>query len=402
MALYGYKAKDGAGKLVEGVVDAQSEAVATELLRERGYQILGLEEREEPGLGSRQFTFLQRVTPKDVVVFSRQLSVMVGASVSIVRALRTAARQTRNAKLRRIVTDVADEVEGGVRLSEALGKYPDAFGPFYVNMVRSGETSGKLDDVLLYLADQQEKDYDLRQRVKGAMTYPIFVLVMLFLVGSVMMIFVVPKLTNILRESGVELPISTRILIGVSDFFVHYWYVVIGLVVGAVAGTRALYRTPVGKRILDRVILYLPIFGPLLRKIYITRMTHGLSTLIEGGVDMVTSLKIVAGVVGNEVYREGLLTTVQEVGAGNTIAGVWRTRREFPQMVSQMVSVGEETGKLQHVLTRLTDFYTREINATVATLSTAIEPLIMIGMGLAVGGLVSAIILPMYTLAQQM
>lgn len=402
MPIYSYKVRDTRGQNLEGAVEAASETEAGAVLRERGYQVLFIAAREAPGLSRVKLTFFQRITPKDIVVFSRQLSVMVGASVSIVRALRTAARQTAAPKLAKLIVDVANEVEGGVRLSDALGKHPEVFGSFYVNMVRSGETSGKLDEVLLYLADQQEKDYDLRQRVKGAMTYPIFIVVMLFIVGTVMMVFVVPKLTAILRESDVQLPVSTRILISTSDFFVKYWYVVIGGVVGAVVGVRAAYRTPGGKRFLDRLILRLPIFGPLFRKIYLTRLTHSLSTLIEGGVDMVTSLKVVAGVVGNEAYRESLIKTVQEVAAGNSITTVWRTRKEFPDMVSQMVSIGEETGKLQQVLQRLTEFYTREINASVANLSTAIEPVIMVVMGLAVGGLVSAIILPMYTLAQQM
>lgn len=402
MAIFTYKVRDPSGGVVEGAVEADSEGLATDLLRERGLQVLDLSRRDEIGFASKPLLLFQRITPKDVVLFSRQLSVMVGASVSIVRALRTASRQTSNQKFVEVLTDVADEVEGGVRLSDALGKYPRAFGSFYVNMVRSGETSGKLDEVLLYLADQQEKDYDLRQRVRGAMTYPLFVLIMLFLVGTIMMIFVVPKLTSILRESGVELPWSTRTLIFVSDIFSNYWYLVIGTVAALVVGVRWLYATPFGKRRIDQLILHIPIFGKLLQRIYLTRMTQALSTLIEGGVDMVTSLKVVAGVVGNEVYREAMLQTVQEVAAGNSITTVWRTRKEFPIMVSQMVSVGEETGKMQHVLSRLTDFYTREINAAVATLSTAIEPLIMVIMGVAVGGLVSAIILPMYTLAQQL
>jgi type IV pilus assembly protein PilC len=401
MAVFDYRGKDAAGKEVEGAVEADNEAVATELLRERNIKISSLQAQKRDLL-SFKLTFLQRIKVKDIVIFSRQLSVMVGASVSLVRSIRTTARQTANPKLRRVLTDVADEVEGGVRLSDALAKYPKVFGSFYINMVRSGETSGQLDEVLLYLADQQEKDYDIRSRVKGAMTYPIFVLCMLFLVGAVMMIFVVPKLTGILRESGVELPISTRILIGVSDFFVNFWYIIVAGVIGLVAGTRAAYGTPAGKRVIDTFLLYIPVFGPMFRKIAIVRLTQGLSTLIAGGVDMVSSLKVVANVVGNEVYRDAILLTVQEVSAGNSITTVWKTRKEFPVMVTQMVSVGEETGKLQIVLERLNDFYTREINATVATLSTAIEPAIMVLMGLAVGGMVSAIILPMYSLAQQM
>lgn len=402
MPIYTYKVRDTRGALLEGAVEAESEAQAAEVLREHGYQALALSEREAPGLTARRFVLFHRVTSKDVVVFSRQLSVMISASVSIVRALRSAARQTTSSRLHEIVLDVANEVEGGVRLSDAFNKYPGVFGTFYVNLIRSGETSGKLDEVLQYLADQQERDYDLRQRVRGAMTYPVFVLTMLFLVGTIMMIFVVPKLTEVLRESGATLPVTTRMLILVSDFFVRFWYVVLGAVVALVLGTRAAYHTPAGKRLLDALLLRIPIFGPLLRRIYVTRITHSLATLIEGGVDMVTSLKVVSGVVGNETYRAGLIRTVQAVAAGESMAAVWKTRKEIPDMVTQMVAVGEETGRLQQVLSRLTDFYTREINAVVANLSTVIEPVIMVLMGVAVGGLVSAIILPMYTLAQQM
>lgn len=402
MPIFNYKVKDSRGRDLEGAVEASDGVQAAEVLKERGYQVVSVEEREATSIGNISFTFLQRVKTEDIVVFSRQLSVMVGASIAIVRSLRTAARQTASPKLRGIILDIANEVEGGVRLSDAFAKYPHVFGTFYVNMLRSGETSGKLDDVLHYLADQQEKDLDLRRRVKGAMTYPIFVIIMLFIVGSVMMIFVVPKLTAVLRESGADLPVTTKALVAVSDFFVRFWYLIIGGVLGVVFGTRAAYRTPAGKRLIDRLLLRVPVFGPLFRKIYITRVTHSLSTLVEGGVDMVTSLKVVAGVVGNETYREGLIKTVQEVSAGNSMASAWKGRKEFPDMVTQMVAIGEETGKLQQVLARLTDFYTREVNASVATLSTAIEPIIMLVMGIAVGGLVSAIILPMYNLAQQM
>ncbi|HTK60701.1 MAG TPA: type II secretion system F family protein [Candidatus Baltobacteraceae bacterium] len=402
MPIFSYKVKDSRGRDLDGAVEAADSSQATEVLKERGYQVVSVTQREETSIGNLRFTFLQRVKTEDIVVFSRQLSVMVGASISIVRSLRTAARQTTSPKLQKVVLDIASEVEGGVRLSDAFAKYPHVFGTFYVNMLRSGETSGKLDEVLHYLADQQEKDLDLRRRVKGAMTYPIFVLIMLFIVGTVMMVFVVPKLTAVLRESGADLPITTKGLIAISDFFVRFWYLIIGGVLGITFGTRAAYRTPAGKRFIDRFLLHIPVFGPLFRKIYITRITHSLSTLIEGGVDMVTSLKVVAGVVGNEVYREALVQTVQEVSAGNTMASVWKTRKEIPDMVTQMVAIGEETGKLQQVLGRLTDFYTREVNASVATLSTAIEPIIMLVMGVAVGALVSAIILPMYNLAQQM
>lgn len=402
MPSFSYRALNREGKLVSGTVEAESKTVAEDLLRERGYETSMLEEKVEASGLNVEITFLQRVTPKDVVVFSRQLSVLVSASVRLVDALKTVGRQTENPKLKRIVIDVANEVEGGVRLSDALGKYPKIFGAFYINMVRSGETSGKLEEILLYLADQQEKDYDMRSKVKGAMTYPIFVVAMLFVIGAIMMIFVVPKLTNILTESGVELPITTRALIGVSNAFVNFWWLIIGGVVALIFGTRYAYGTPAGKRVIDGFLLKIPVFGAMFKKIYVVRATQSLSTLIQGGVDVVTSLKVSTDVVGNEVFREILVETVKEVGAGAQINDVWKRHKEFPQMVTQMVAVGEETGRLQQVLDRLSKFYSREVEATVSTLSTAIEPIIMVIMGVAVGGMVSAIILPMYTLAQQM
>lgn len=402
MPIFSYKAKDQFDALHEGTVDAGSEYLASELLKEKGYEILKIDLQEGKAAVEFQFTFLQRVKPKDVVIFSRQLSVLVSASVHIVRALETTAKQTENQKLRRELMDVANEVDGGVRLSTALGKYPKSFGTFYINMVRSGETSGKLDEILLYLADQQEKDYDMRSKVKGAMIYPIFVTIMLFGVGAIMMIFVVPKLTAILQQSNIDLPFTTKALIATSDFFVNFWFLIIGAVVGTVFGVRYAHSTPAGKRFLDAFILRLPVFGNMFKKLAIVRITQSLSTLIAGGVDVVGSLKVVADIVGNEVYRQIILETIEKVGAGSTISSVWKDKKEFPTMVTQMVSVGEETGRLQDVLDRMTHFYTREVEALVANLSVAIEPIIMVVMGVAVGGMVSAIILPMYTLAQAM
>lgn len=401
MPQYAYKAKSSAGAPVEGLVEAASEDLASELLRERGLHIESLDLRQASAFQVR-FTFLQRVTPKDLVVFARQLAVMVSAAVALPKALRTTIRQTSNEKLRNILADVANEVEGGGRLSEALAKHPRIFSSFYINMIRSGETTGKLDEVLTFLADQQERDYDMISRVRGAMIYPIFVLVMMFVIGTVMMIFVVPQLTTVFRESGATLPVTTRMLIATSDFFVRYWYILIGFVVLVAVGTRFAVRTPVGRRYFDIVLLKVPVFGKLLRYMAISRLTRGLSTLIEGGVDVVAALRVVAGVVDNEVYREIIMETVREVSAGSTIASTWRGNKDIPNMVIQMVAIGEETGQLQKVLDRLTGFYLREVNAMVENLSRAVEPIIMVIMGVAVGVMVAAIILPMYSLAQQM
>ena len=345
--------------------------------------------------------FINRVSPKDLVIFSRQLSVMISAEVPIVQALKVLIRQTANKNLKKVVANIAADVEGGAKFSIALGRYPSVFDDFYVNIVRSGETTGKLDEVLDYLATQQERDYDLAGKIKGAMIYPAFILFGLVSVGIIMMIFVIPKLTEILKESGATLPLSTRILMGTSDFMKNYWWVLLILIVFLVAGVRYLISFPLGRRYWDNLKIKLPIFGQLFRRIYMVRFTRGLATLLTGGVEIVASLKIAGDIVGNAVYKDLILQTVKEVEDGNPITTVLAKSKEIPVMVTQMLGIGEQTGKIDVILSRLTDFYTREIENMVRNLTTLMEPLIMLVMGVAVGIMVSAIILPMYNLAAQ-
>jgi type II secretory pathway component PulF len=345
--------------------------------------------------------FINRIPPKDLVVFSRQLSVMISAEVPIVQALKVLIRQTVNKNLQRVVANIAADVEGGTKLSIALSRYPAVFDNFFVNIVRSGETTGKLDEVLDYLATQQERDYDLVSKIKGAMIYPVFILFGLVTVGVIMMIFVIPKLTSILKETGAALPLSTQILIVTSDFMKNYWWLLLILLVGIVVGIRYLISFPVGRRFWDALKLRLPIFGQLFRRIYMVRFTRGLTTLLTGGVEIVAALKIAGDIVGNAVYKDLILQTVKEVEDGNPITTVFARSKEIPVMVSQMLGIGEQTGKIDVILSRLTDFYSREIENMVRNLTTIMEPLIMLLMGVAVGIMVSAIILPMYNLATQ-
>lgn len=345
--------------------------------------------------------FLNRVPSRDLVIFSRQLSVMISADVPIVQALKVLVRQTANSGLKTVVANLAADVEGGTKFSAALSRYPDVFSDFFINIVRSGETTGKLDEVLDYLATQQERDYDLSSKIKGAMIYPAFILVSLVAVGIVMMIFVIPKLTDILQESGATLPLSTRILIGTSSIMKNYWWALLLGLVGLVGGIRYLITLPLGRIYWDTLKLKLPIFGQLFKRIYMVRFTRGLSTLLTGGVEIVSSLKIAGAIVGNAVYRNLILQTVREVEDGNPITTVFAKSKEIPVMVTQMLGIGEQTGKIDAILARLTDFYTREIENMVRNLTTIMEPLIMLFMGLAVGIMVSAVILPMYSLASQ-
>lgn len=396
MPLFDYKAKDVSGSSVEGVVEAPTESAALDVLAERHLVPFFFEERVERGAFEISLKIFNRVKTKDLVIFSRQLAVMSQATMPVVQSLRVLVKQTENEALKIIISDVADEVEGGVKLSAALARFPDVFSDFYVNMVRSGETSGKLDETLNYLADEQEKNYDLMSKIRGAMMYPAFIIGGLFIVGVVMMVFVVPKLTAILKESGTTLPLSTRILIGSSDFMQHQWWVLLILLVVVVIGGRLALRSSAGRFLWHRLQIKMPVFGPLFQKIYLTRFTRSLSTLLVGGVPLTRSLEIVAGVVGNVVYQDLIERTIHEVEEGNSIATVFLQSNAVPTMVSQMLTVGEKTGRLEEILNRLTGFYSREVENMVTNLVTLIEPLIMVLLGLAVGVMVAAIILPIY------
>ncbi|MFW0838079.1 MAG: type II secretion system F family protein [Candidatus Komeilibacteria bacterium] len=401
MAIFKYRAHRGQD-ITTGMVEAPNLEAASEILGDRGLNIINISEAEEGKKGlSLNIAILQRVKPKDLVIFSRQLSVMISATLPIVQALRILVKQTTNPFFKGIISELADEVEGGQKFSVALGKHRNIFSNFYVSMVKSGETSGKLDDVLEYLADQLEKDYDLRSKIKGAMIYPAFIISGLVVVGIVMMIFVIPKLTEMLTASGQELPIATRMLIATSTFMRDYWWLLIVLVLGIVFGLRYVIKTKKGKKAFDLLLIKLPVFGKLFQRIYLVRLTRSLSTLIVGGVPLTAGLKIVNEVVGNTAYQEIIEETIKVVEDGDSVASIMLNSNIIPSLVSQMMSVGEKTGRLDEVLRRVSDFYSREIENIVSNLTSLIEPFIMVVIGVAVGGMVAAIILPMYNLANQ-
>ena len=396
MPLFDYRAKDLEGQTIEGAVEAASEQAALDELSERNLSPVFLQERTQKSVWQVSLKFLNRINAKDLVVFSRQLAVMVAATVPLVQSLRILTKQTQNETLKIIVSEVGDEVEGGAKLSAALSRYADVFSNFYVNMVRSGETSGRLDETLNYLADEAEKNYDLMSKIKGAMTYPAFILVGMVVVGFVMMTFVVPKLIVILEETSTTLPTSTKILIATSGFLERWWWLVILVLIAAVVGVRVASRQGIGRLIWHRLQLRLPILGKILQRIYLVRFTRSLASLMLGGVPLTRGLEVVAGIVGNEVYRDLITRTIHEVEEGNSISTLFLESSDMPAMVSQMLVVGEKTGRLEEILNRLGDFYSREVENNVQGLVTLIEPLIMVILGLAVGVMVAAIILPIY------
>lgn len=402
MPLFNYKTIDNSGKRTEGIVDAVTVTQAQEMLEDRGLEVISLEHAEQESAFEFRISFLEKIRSKDLVVFSRKLAMMISSDMSLVQSLKIIEQQTDAPKLRDALGDIADDVDGGTKFSEALESHKNIFGNFYISMVRNGETTGRLDDVLTYLADQQEKDYDMASKIKGAMTYPAFIVVAMVVVTYLMMTFILPKLTAVLNESNLELPLPTKILIAVSTFSAEFWWLILIVIIGVSVGIPTLVKkTYMGKRVYDMVMSYAPIFGKrLTRNIYIVRLTRSLSTLLKGGVALPEALKITSEVVSNSLYKEILKDTVQEVEDGNPMASVFSRYALIPSMVSRLILIGEETGNLEDVLSRLSKFYERELDNTVQNLTTLLEPLILVVMGVGVGLLVVAIMLPMFKLAQ--
>ena len=400
MSVFKFKTLDKERQTIRGMVEAVSEDEAAEILQDKGFSIISI---KETTIAKRniQLPFLNRIKVKDIAIFSRQFAVMISANVVMVQALKILIEQTANIKLKAIISEVAREVDSGSKLSDALSKRPKVFSEFFISVIRSGETSGKLDEVLRYLADEMEKDYDMTSKIRGAMMYPAFVLFGLFTVGTIMMIFVVPKLTAIFTETGAELPLATRVLISTSGFLSCYWWLILIIAVGLAVGLKFYIGRPYGKRQFDFLKLKIPVLGKLLQRICIVRFTRSMHTLIIGGVTITNSLKIAGDVVSNKIYQQLITETIKEVEDGNSISSVFIRSKEVPKMVSQMMSIGETTGKLDVILDRLTKFYSREIDNVIANLVTLMEPIIMVIMGVAVGIMVAAIILPMYNLAGQ-
>lgn len=397
---FSYSARAKQGTRTRGSVEAASHVEAEEVLAERGY----LAVRVRPSQFQALTAFLahfQKPKAKDVVVFLRQFAVMVDAEVPIVHALRSLVRSTVQPALRAVIIDLAKDVESGRKLSDALGAHPRTFGAFAVHMVRAGETSGRLSEVVTYLADQAERDDELRARVRGAMVYPAFILGGIGIVAIIMMVFVIPRLTSVLQESGATLPVTTRVLIATSSFLASWWWVLAIVIAAGVVVVRIMLRRPEPRAVWDAALLRVPIFGRITREVAVVRLTRSFEMLLRGGVDVVPALEVVQGVIGNAVYERIIAETIREVRDGNSVTTVLAMSRHIPPMVPQLIAVGEETGRLQQVLAKLADYYAREVDQHVRNLVTVIEPLVMIVMGVAVGVMVSAVIMPMYNLASQ-
>ncbi len=393
-----YEAKDNNGNLRQGTVVSESEARAETLLADNGLVIMSLQEQEDT-LFEKLWPFGKSVPAKEMVLFSRQLATLIGAQVPILQSLRILKEQVTNNRLKGIIDEIITSIESGDSLSLSISRHPQVFGNVYVSVIHSGELSGSLDRSLNYLADQLEKDYDLNSKVKGAMTYPIFILFALILVGSLMFLFILPKLTVILTEQGGQLPFVTRILIWFTGFFGTFWWIFIILGIGLFFSFRYTISTKQGRYYFDRLKIASPIIGDIFEKIYLARFSRNLSTLIVGGIPIIKALETVAELVNNVIYREIILEAADKLAAGKTISEAFLGHKEIPVIVTQMIQVGEQSATLTNILQKLAVFYEKEVDTRITSLTTLIEPIIILILGLAVGILVAGILLPIYNLA---
>ena len=398
MAIFSYDAINAQGLESSGVIHAPDLSNAREQLQARGLLPQSLREKAAAGEQSARTAF-KKVKPKSLQIFSRQLATMIEAGVSVVAALVTLEEQTDDKYLKEVIVDVRSDVEGGVVLSRALSRHPKVFNRLFVAMVEAGESSGTLDTVLDRIAMQIEKETAIKRRVKSAMVYPTVVLTFASLVLVFMLLFIVPVFVKVFDSLGGTLPTPTRIVMGASNGLRAYWYLIFPAIGLGIWGIRRFKNTEVGRQRWDRIRLRLPMkIGDVVQKIALARFSRTLSTLMSAGVDIITALEITGGTAGNYVIEQALVHAREQVHEGVPISGPLADDPVFPPMVSQMVKIGEETGELDKMLSKVADFYEDEVDASIASLTSIIEPILMIGVGVMVGTIVISMYLPMFKL----
>ena len=396
--LFKYKAVDDKGINKEGSIDAPNHDMAVSGLQHRGLIIVSIKEEGEKK-SIFKVSFFERVPKKDVVILSRQISTLFEAQVSALKAFTMLASNVENKLLGRKLTQIGDDLQAGVSISGALAKHPDVFSDFYVNMVKAGEETGKLNQTFAFLADYLDRQYALTSKTKNALIYPAFVIFTFFVVMTLMFVVVIPKLSAIILDSGQEVPVYTKIVIGLSNFFVNYgFFVVIFLALLGIWLWR-LSTTEKGKAYLDKMRLSTPSVGALYRKLYLCRIADNMETMLTSGIPIVRAIDITSDVVDSRVYKEILKGTADAVKSGLAFSTALEKYPEMPKIMVQMVKVGEETGSLGPILKTLADFYKREVDNAIDTLVGLIEPIMIVVLGLGVGLLLVSILVPIYNMA---
>lgn len=396
---FDYQAKTQDGALTVGRIEAPNEDQAVNILHRKDLVILALTASAKPFFSSDLLAVFHRPAKKDVVVFTRQLATLVDADVPVVEGLHALSEQVEKPSFRKVIAGIASAIEGGSTLSIALTEYEPIFGKFYVSLVRAGEVSGKLNATLLYVADYLEKSSALNSKIRGALAYPVFVMFAMVVISVLMMTMVMPQLLGILKEAGaVELPITTRMLIAATDLINRYIILFLLVTIGLAVGIYYYVKSAAGERRWHELKLHLPEFGPIIRNFYVARLGEALATLIKSGVPILDGLAITAEVVGNRSYERVLLEARTNVQAGGSISEVFQRYSIFPPLMASMLAIGEKTGRTDFMLDNVTKFYKSETENAVQNLTVLIEPILILVLGVGVGILVSAVLLPIYSL----
>jgi type IV pilus assembly protein PilC len=398
--LFTYKAVDKLGTPREGTVDAQNIEAAIETVEGRGYTIISVDpiDNTKASLFDIEISWFERVSNKDIVILSRQIATLFEAQVSALRIFRLLSSEVENPKLQRILTDISDSIQGGSSISRALAQHPDVFSTFYVSMVKSGEESGTLDKTFMYLADYLDRMYLVISKARNALIYPAFVISIFIGVMALMLTLVIPSISQILIDSGQEIPIYTQIVLGISNILTDYFGLILVFLTLAGVVFWQFQKTDAGKFMIDEFKLSIPFIGTLYQKLFLTRICDNLSTMLSSGISMVQALEVTAEVVDNRVYKDIIESTLIEVKGGKSFADAISEFPEIPGVLAQMSKVGEETGKLGDILETLSVFYRREVNNTIDTLIGLIEPIMIVLLGLGVGTLLASVLLPIYNI----
>jgi len=399
MALFTYKAVDAEGAERAGTIDAVNIDIAISALQRRGLVLSSIEPQAERISSFSRMAFFDRVTNADIVMVSRQVTTLFEAQVSALRAFRLLAAEARTPTLAEKLTAVANDIQSGSSISSALSRHPEVFSPFYVNMVRAGEEAGKLDETFSFLADYLDRNYEITQKARNALIYPAFIMGTFVVVMGLMMTLVIPNLATMLAEVGQDIPIYTKVVIGISSFFSRYiWLILILMVVAGVILYR-FTRTEGGREMLSRARMQVPAIGGIYKKLFLSRIADNLSTMLKSGIQVLRGLEVTSSVVGDTVYEEVLRSAADDVKGGLPISEAFRKHPEVPGIIVAMLKIGEETGNMGHILDTMARFYRREVNNAVDTLVGLIEPFLIVVLAVGIAMLLASVLLPIYNIA---
>src|SRR6476660_7919221 len=401
MATFAYVGRTRSGAVKKGELSAKTRDEAVDQLRKQSVVVTSLEEKKG-GAGGLKLSFGSGLTDKDLVVFTRQFGTMINAGLPLVQCLEILSTQSENKVLRETIGEVKIHVEAGSTFSDALRRFPKIFDDLYVNLVHAGEVGGLLDTILTRLAQYIEKAMKLKGQIKSAMVYPVTIMGVAVAVITILMLFVIPIFAKMFLElSGgrVALPGPTQLVIDISNFFIGYWYVILGAIVGIIVGIKKYYGTVQGRLVIDKLLLKIPVIGDLIRKASVAKFTRTLGTLLSSGVPLLDGMSICAKTSGNKVVEGTLLDARLSISGGKTIADPLAASGVFPQMVTHMIAVGESTGALDAMLGKIADFYEDEVDQAVASLTALLEPAMMVFLGVVIGFIVIAMYLPIFKMA---